>query len=331
VHEKTKSTEFVMDLFREQFDVVNVWYDYGSQEALFIEEISKYDYIFLLQILLPYSTLIKFQRQGKHIIWAPMYDGLPMSNYYWDKIASTKIKILSFTEGIDKVCRKHSIDYKSVRYFKKPADKITPLQKEKFIFYFWYRGSIRFSDWINLVPPEIIEKIYYYSAPLGAKFKSEEITAEDKLRYKIEVIALEEFSVNRNIFLEYLDKADVFVCPRKQDGIGLPLIEALSYGKFLIGNNDYTMKDYIRHGENGVLYTPGSSEKISISVISNSFEFRKKYAIEGFENWKADERKIRDLFNLFSFTPLKRPGLKIFLIMMFEFAKKTLKTILGKK
>lgn len=331
VHERTKSTTFVMDLFRDQFEVVNVWYDYGKDEPRFIEEIRKYDHIFLLQILLPYSTLIEFQRAGKQIVWAPMYDGLPMSAYYWEKIASTKIKILSFSEGIDRMCRQYGIDFVPVRFYKKPVEEFAPLQKEKFVFYFWYRGSIRFSDWIGMIPPEIIEKIYYYSAPLGASFKSEVISPEDIARYKIDMIALEEFSVNRNLFLEYLAKTDVFVCPRRQDGIGLPLIEALSFGKFLLGNNDYTMKDYIRHGENGILYTPGSTEQLDPAMIRNSLPFRQQYAVQGYASWKADEEKVKQLYSHFTFTRIGQPGLRIYTIMVYEWAKKIAKRILGKK
>jgi Glycosyl transferases group 1 len=331
VHEKTKSTEFVMDLFRDQFDVVNVWYDYGSREKEFIEEIKEFDNIFLLQILLPYSTLIKFQKEKKNIIWAPMYDGLPMSYYYWQKIASTQIKILSFSEGIDIVCRKHQIDYVSVRYHKKPTDHIQAFNKDKYILFFWYRGSIRFTDWIKLFPLEMIEKVYYYSAPLGSSFKNEEIAEEDMIKYKVDKIALQEFSVNRNIFLEYLEKTDIFICPRKQDGIGLPLIEGLSFGKFLVGHNDYTMKDYIRHNQNGFLYNIGSTEQVSVSVIENSTAYRIQFAKEGYENWEKDKGKVKQLYNTFNFTPVSGIGLKVYLIMLYEFAKKIAKKILKKK
>lgn len=331
IHEVTQSSFFIRDLFRDQFEIVNIWYDYGKQEKRCLAEIKQYEFVFLLQILLPYSALIRLQQAGKKIVWAPMYDGLPMSYYYWDKIASSRICILSFSEGIDRMCRKHQIDFMPVRYFKKPAAEIAPFDKEKFVFYFWYRGSIRLYDWIQQVPPEIIDKIYYYSAPLGATFKSEVISAEDITRYKIEMIALEAFSVNRNIFLEYLEKSDVFICPRKQDGIGLPLIEALSFGKFLVGNNDYTMRDYIRHGENGILYTPGTNEQISPSVIRESWKYRQQYAVEGYENWKRDEKKVKELYTHFTFHRIQQPGLKMYGIMAYEWAKGIVKKLLGKK
>lgn len=331
VHEKTKSTEFIMDLFREQFDVVNIWYDYGSREKELIKEIKKYDNIFLLQVLLPYHTLVQFQKEKKKIVWAPMYDGLPMTNYYWGKIASTKIKILSFSDGINKVCDKYKIDYVPVRYFKKPVAEIKKFSKDKFILFFWFRGSIRFTDWIDLFDINMIEKIYYYSAPLGSSFKNEVISDDDVVKYKIEKIALQEFSVNRNIFLEYLEQAEIFICPRKQDGIGLPLIEGLSFGKFLVGHNDYTMKDYIRHNENGFLYNLNDGEKVSLSVIQHSASYRAKYAHEGYVNWKQDEAKVKNLYSFFHFTPISHMSLKIYFIMFYEFSKRVAKKILNKE
>lgn len=331
IHEVTKSTVFVMDLFKKDFEVVNIWYDYGPKEKECIEEIKKYDNIFLLQILLPYSTLIQLQKAKKNIVWAPMYDGLPMSYYYWEKIASTKIKILSFAGGIDKVCNKYNIDYVSVRYYKKPVNEIKELQKDKYSIFFWFRGSVKFSDWIGLFSMDRVEKIYYYSAPLGSKFKNEIISDEEIAKYKIDKIALQEFSVNRNIFLEYLEKSDIFICPRKQDGIGNPLIEAVSFGKFIVGNNDYTMKDYIKHNQNGFLYNTNGNEKVSVSAIQKSKKYRIKYAYEGYDSWKTDEVKINNLYSSFTFTSIRNPGLKIYLIMVYEFSKKVLKILLNKK
>lgn len=330
IHKVTQSSFFLRKEFEDQFDISDVWYEYDDNEDACIDEIRKYDFIFMLQVLLPYSELIYLQKLGKKIVWAPMYDGLPMSYYYWSKIASTGIKIISFSGGIDRICKKHDIDFISVRYYKKPLDSIPMLNKEKFIFYFWFRGSIRFTDWIQMIPLRIIDKIYYYSAPLGASFKTEELSSEEIAKYNIHMIELDEFSINRNIFLEYLEKSDIFVCPRMQDGIGLPLIEALSYGKYLIGNNDFTMKDYIRHGENGVLYTPGSKEHLDAGLIRKSKSFRQQYAVQGFAYWEKDKEILKKMYNHFTFIRIVKPGLSIYAIMAYEWSKKITKRFLEK-
>jgi glycosyltransferase involved in cell wall biosynthesis len=331
IHKRTKSTEFLIDLFKDQFDVVNIWYDYGKGEKEFIKEIENYDYIFLLQVLLPFSSLIRLCNRKKKVIWAPMYDGLPMSKYYWGKIASTKIKILSFSSGIDLVCKRHNIDYISTRFYKEPIEKFDLLNKTKYTFFFWYRGSIRLFDWLSLIPPDYIDKIYYYSAPLGSSFKNEKIDDLIIKKYKIEKIELNEFSDSRNLFLNFLKKSDIFITPRLQDGIGLPMIEALSYGKYLIGHNDYTMKDYIVHKKNGFLYNFGSSEQIDLSSIQDSLIHRRNFAINGYVKWKKDEQKIKKLYSLFDFSIKPGFSIKVLVISFYETLKSIIKVHLLRK
>ena len=39
--------------------------------------------------------------------------------------------------------------------------------------------------------------------------------------------------------------SDVFISPRKQEGIGMSFLEAMSLGKYIIAINDSTMNEYI--------------------------------------------------------------------------------------
>jgi len=59
---------------------------------------------------------------------------------------------------------------------------------------------------------------------------------------------------SREKYLELLDWCDVFVAPRKREGIGLAYLEAMARGKLILAWNGSTMNEYIRHWENGLLF-----------------------------------------------------------------------------
>jgi glycosyltransferase involved in cell wall biosynthesis len=49
---------------------------------------------------------------------------------------------------------------------------------------------------------------------------------------------------------------NVFVAPRRFEGIGLSFLEAMARGQVVIAENNATMNEYIVHDVNGLLYEP---------------------------------------------------------------------------
>ncbi len=65
------------------------------------------------------------------------------------------------------------------------------------------------------------------------------------------------------------------------------------------------MRDYIHHGENGILYTPGSTDQIDPTLIRESRKYRQQQAVEGYEELDKRTRiKLNNSYTQFTFIRL---------------------------
>ena len=51
---------------------------------------------FFFQTLIPFGDLLKLKE--KNLMWAPMYDNLPLNWQYWKKVEYLNIKLLCFSK-----------------------------------------------------------------------------------------------------------------------------------------------------------------------------------------------------------------------------------------
>jgi glycosyltransferase involved in cell wall biosynthesis len=66
---------------------------------------------------------------------------------------------------------------------------------------------------------------------------------------------------------EALYVMDVFVMPSLNEGLGLGLMEAMAWGKAVIGSDVGGIKDLIRNGENGLLVRPKDPIGLSFAIL----------------------------------------------------------------
>lgn len=67
-------------------------------------------------------------------------------------------------------------------------------------------------------------------------------------------------------------------------------------GKYLIGNNDFTMKDYIINPKIGMLFGNNLNKKIDIDNVINYRDYRLNHAKKGYIKFEKDKKKILKLF-----------------------------------
>ena len=98
-------------------------------------------------------------------------------------------------------------------------------------------------------------------------------------------------------YLKLLDKSEIFVAPRKQEGIGISIVEAISKGLYIIGYNDATMNEYIKNDKIGYLFNKQNRKKINTQKILNNFSYRKKHSLKMYNIWQIQQKKILDLYD----------------------------------
>lgn len=287
-HKKTRSGDFLREIFSRDFIIEDFWWSLKDENNL-IKDLKKYENIFFFQTLIPSYDLLKLK--GKNLMWAPMYDNLSFDNNYWKKIKYINIKILSFSKKIKTHVDKLKCPNIELKYFFNYKENELKKPEEKINIFFWYRHDLKLNDWIYFFDPKKINKIVYFNSPDPGK-KSEKIEQNQIDKYKIEII--EKPFLPHNKYIKYVKDCDVFVSPRKQEGIGMGFLEAISMGKYIISNDDSTMNEYILDEKIGFLIN--NNKLINYNNIINHNNYRMLFAKDGYLKWKNKRNEILTIF-----------------------------------
>ena len=233
--------------------------------------------------------------KNKKIIWAPMYDALNFRNsffklIFWKQISNLGIKVLKFSDKITESIGKEKIDSLKLNYFIKPNLNL-PIKKQKKInIFFWNRGRIQVNDWLPLFNYKMINKIFYLPRPdPRMKITKNKFTIDEK---KINIKLLNKKYMSKKQYLNIIKKCNIFIAPRKKEGIGLTIVEAISRGMFIVGYNDSTMNEYISNKKVGFIFDEKTKKQINIKNIIKNYQYRKNYAETNYKKWIQEEKKI---------------------------------------
>ena len=281
-HKNTQSSIFLRNILKKKYNITNIW-----KHNCTYQELKKYDVIVFWQYFIDFNNLIKLNK--KKIIWVPMYDSLNNFDRNIFKICSMfkNISILSFSKNISKICIKEKISYLDLNYMKKP---INVKLNKKFNILFWYRGNVKIKDWINTVNGLKYDNIFYYEL-IDPSYKRENLTMSFIKENRIKIIK-SNYKKNNHIFLKYLKSSSVFVAPRIKEGIGMSIIEAMRYCKFIIGYDENTLNQYIINNKLGIFYNKLNKKIQSKNQIIKNKMYRFKYYNKIYLEWKKQELQI---------------------------------------
>ena len=283
-HIKTNSSKFFTKILRQNFIVKNYWVD---KNLSFSKEILKFDNLLFWQIF-PSINLLK-KLKNKNIIWVPMYDSpmYPMGYSWllWLIVKYYNIKVLSFSNAISKQIRNKKIKFLSIKYFEKSKNLKT--KNQKITLFFWDRDQIKLHHWIDKFNLNDIKKIYC----LNKENIHKDIIKDKVLSKKIKFIK-KKFTKNNKDFLDLMRKSDVFITPRKKEGIGMSMIEALSFGKYIIAYNDSTMNEYVVNKKIGSFLNDRLSKQDIYENVLKFHDYRLKYNTKGYDNYCYNKKKI---------------------------------------
>ena len=134
--------------------------------------------------------------------------------------------------------------------------------------------------------------VIYFDSPDPGK-KSEEIGKTILDKYKIEIVR-KPFLPNYQ-YIEYVKNCDVFISPRKQEGIGMGFLEAISMGKYIVSSDDSTMNEYITDKKIGFLINK-NEKLIDNNDVINNVNYRIQFAHNGYLQWCKQKNEIMDFF-----------------------------------
>ncbi len=295
-HQYTRSGDFLREILSEEFEITDFWWKPNNKIPL--NEINKFEYIFFFHVMFPHQIMKKLEK--KKIMWAPMYDALNFRNsflksIFWKQISNLGIKVLEFSDKITESIGKEEIDSLRLNYFIKSNFSSSIDQQMKLNIFFWDRGRIKIDDWLHLFDQEDINQIVYFpKADPGTKIVNNDNLIKKK-NYNINLI--DKKFLPKSEYLSLFEKCNVFIAPRKKEGIGITIVEAISKGMFVVGYNDSTMNEYISDKKVGFIFDEKTTEKINTKDIIENYEHRKKYAELSYIKWIQNKKKIIQLIS----------------------------------
>lgn len=285
-HRKTRSGDFLREIFSKDFEITDYWDEkWCGGNSVSVDDINQHDYVFYFQSLTPLNKLHLVRAK---MIWAPMYDGLFFDYYYWNAVSKFPIKILSFSSKVDRHVRLYGLNSYKTRYYLPSVNYQHATRKKKTI-YFWYRGSLKLSELLRVINPIQINKIIIRVAP-DPKYQIESISTNIIQKYKLNIVDDKDF--NKELHAQLLKKCDIFVSPRKKEGIGIATLEAMSQGKCIIAWDSPTMNEYIKNKHSGYLINDNAKEFLDLSISDSLRDQMIKDYQEGYKNWLYSSKKL---------------------------------------
>src|SRR3990167_3145050 len=234
-----------------------------------------------------------FSNPNTKLIWIPMWDHIQQyHDSFWERIPKN-VKIIAFTEAINKICTKFKLNYHSLKYHSNLGMHNKVNWKNSRNMFYWNRIGLIGKDDLtrlcrlfhintlyfqNQLDPGILEKLNY---SLPAKINNTRI------------ITLPHY-LPRKTYLQILSKTNVYIAPRLAEGAGLSFLEALSFGCAVLGYNAPSMNEYIKHKKNGYLFKDYNDSfiyklKTAVTIRLPKFLGGQDFIYKLNENWQELE------------------------------------------
>lgn len=284
-HNKTKSTQFLQELFASKYEVTKFSFDpYNDTFDKFKElEEKTFDVVVLFQIM-PSLNKLKEIIKFDNIAFFPMYDGVSHKNSpIWHEYKDCNI--INFSKTLHEKCKKKGLSSYYIQYFPEPK-KIENMGDEKSVF-FWQR--------INKITPYTVDKVigieninkFYFHQAIDPQH---EITPTPKeWDEKVEISTW--FDTKEEMETQ-LQKSAIYFAPRQLEGIGMSFLDAMAVGRCVIAPDLPTMNEYIVNGKNGYLYNLKKPKKLKLNQVRKIQENTIDFIKNGYENWNKEKYKI---------------------------------------
>lgn len=308
-HQKTNSFDFLYKILGDNYDVVNYW-DYSPQNGpnVDIEIINNFEYVFFFQVINPIRELNKIIAK---IIWMPMYDGMEFNDAYWYRLSLLPIKVVCFSKKLYNYVKKFNIECIYLQYFIEPKKNLLNPDFGKKKIFFWYRGNIKPTTIMHLISEWEIDTFEIMNVPDPG---FEPFSTAELNKFNCKFVLHDSFK-SKQEFHDIIERNNIFIAPRIQEGIGMSFLEALSMGRIIIAFDDSTMNEYIVDKVTGFLFNTNVNKKLSNNV---SLEFVHKNCVEmasnGWSNWN---QSIPFLLDFIKHTTINKKKRSILLIKYF--------------
>lgn len=295
-HKKTLSTGFLPEILRRHGHSVDYFWDesWSGGNPVSWNSVANYDVIIMFQAYCP--ILEQHYRQlHPNVIFIPMLDQFgiwqgPLFNLsrFWEPFQGSKT--ISFSNAVHAIAVGSGISSHHCRYYQEASESNTP-ETDELHGFFWLRreDQIPWKTIKTLISESNFDSLHIHLASDPGSPQPELPSEEDIRRFNITTSTWFE---QKTEFNEVLERANVFFCPRMEEGIGQSFLEALSRGQCVVAPNHGTMNEYILHGINGLLFESSAPQPLCFGQAKCLGHNAKESARIGRAQWQNGEERL---------------------------------------
>ena len=184
------------------------------------------------------------------MVWIPMAD----HDLYPPSIAHhPHVRVVAFSHEVATWAENLGLPYLRLQYFMNPEDFPQATFDDGLVMLYWNRLAFYRPRFLRRMckvlgmkrvifrarPDESLAKYYNYRLP--RQMNGTVVEMHDEL-------------TSRDDFLAMMRRSNVFLTPRRKEGVGFVMLEALASGCAVFGYDAPTMNEYIESGVNGFLF-----------------------------------------------------------------------------
>lgn len=275
---KTGSADFFIDFLRESFgDPVVV----PHKEAWQRLPGRRWDLLVSWQKHYDPRELEAFP--ADRVVVVPMYDDTRFDAVYWR--GYHRFKIICFSSNLEDRLRQHGLLLHGARFYPAPRARTVPrVSAEGLRGFFWPRGSSLSWEIVKrLIGQSDLARMQLHWTPTI----HDDVPDPDRsVPPNIRELKVSSWLGDRQEYASCLAQANVFFASRRLEGIGMSFLEAMALGMCVVAPDSPTMNEYIRTGENGLLYDPDNLKPVDFSRAEELGAAAKATVADGRANWE---------------------------------------------
>jgi hypothetical protein len=220
-----------------------------------------------------------------------MYDAMFWGgNLHWRHAFDTA-KIACFSWALSRELARHTRAYANFQYFPDP-DRYAPVEDFATLRgLLWYRKrEISPALVFDLCQGTAFERFVLHDWPDPGNEADGPRTPPPNIGH----LERTTWDANGAAYAAALRETNVFFAPRRYEGIGISVLEAMASGHCVAAPDAPTMNEYISHGTNGLLYDPERRRPLDFAA-ARSLGARARESVErGHRRWLASVPALLD-------------------------------------
>jgi hypothetical protein len=284
-HKKTGSNLFICELLKSRYTIDYCYLDWIDDSNIHEHAEKKYDLIVCWQIMLSDRSMscLTFDKG----VFFPMFDDCKSvfkTEVWWTYRNFTIISFSSFLYSRLKII---GLDSHYIQYFPKITEHNDEGSSQS-IFFWNRRAKMNINIVGKLFSNSNVSEINWHQA-LDPDQKL--VPLKDKYLDRFKVKITKWFDSKKEMY-DYRDQSAYYIAPRISEGIGHSFLEAMASGRCVIAPNKPTMNEYIKDGENGLLYNPKNIKAIGKHDLIMIKRNARLYCSEGHKQWNKNKSNI---------------------------------------